>query len=84
MGLEGAVEYVIGGVIAIFIITIFFTALAPSIIDTINNGGSSIGLPSATILIFTLIPLAVVVGIFMMFWRKINSPDQPPQYGGGY
>lgn len=84
MGLEGAVEYIIGGVIAIFIITIFFTALAPSVIDYINNNSTVIGLPQATILIFTLIPLAVVVGMFMMFWRKINSPDQPPQYGGGY
>jgi len=42
-----------------------------------------IGLPQATILIFSLLALVFVLGIFMMMWKKITEPQQP-SYGGGY
>jgi hypothetical protein len=84
MGLSDALSFGIEGIIGIFIFIIFFTALAPSVIDYINNNSTVIGLPQATILIFSLLALVFVVGIFMMLWKKITEPQQPPQYGGGY
>jgi hypothetical protein len=83
MGLSDALSFGIEGVIGIFIFIIFFTALAPTVIDYINNNSTVIGLPQATILIFSLLALVFVVGIFMMMWKKITTPDQP-NYGGGY
>jgi hypothetical protein len=85
MGLSDALSFGIEGVIGIFIFVIFFTALAPTIIEYINNNSTVLGLPEATILIFSLIVLVFVVGIFMMMWKKITGQDnQPPQYGGGF
>lgn len=83
MGLSDALNFGIEGVMGIFIFVIFFTALAPSVIDYINNNSTVIGLPQATILIFSLLALVFVLGIFMMLWKKITEPQQP-QYGGGY
>jgi hypothetical protein len=85
MGLSDALSFGIEGVIGIFIFVIFFTALAPTIIEYINNNSTVLGLPEATILIFSLLVLVFVVGIFMMMWKKITGQDnQPPQYGGGF
>ena len=85
MGFSDALSFGIEAIIGIFIFVIFFTALAPSVIDYINNNSSSLGLPEATILIFSLLVLVFVVGVFMMLWKKITGQDnQPPQYGGGY
>ena len=85
MGLNDALTFGIEGVIGIFIFIIFFSSLAPSVIGYINNNSSVIGLPEATILIFSLLALVFVLGIFMMLWKKITGQDQqPPQYGGGY
>jgi len=85
MGLNDALTFGIEGVIGIFIFIIFFTALAPTVIGYINNNSTSIGLPQATILIFSLLALVFVLGIFMMMWKKITGQDnQQPGYGGGY
>lgn len=83
MGLNDALSFGIEGVIGIFVFIIFFTALAPTVIDYINNNSTVIGLSQATILIFSLLALVFVIGIFMMLWKKITEPQQP-QYGGGY
>ena len=83
MSLSNALSFAVEGIIAIFIFIIFFTALAPTVIDYINNNSTVIGLPQATILIFSLLALVFVLGIFMMMWKKITGQDnQPPQYGG--
>jgi membrane protein DedA with SNARE-associated domain len=82
MGLSDAATYAIEGLMGIFIFVIFFTAIAPSIIDTINNNSTVIGLPQATILIVSLLLLFFVLGIFMNMWKKITQPDQPQM--GGY
>jgi uncharacterized membrane protein len=84
MGLSDALSFGIEGIIGIFIFIIFFTALAPTVIDYINNNSTVIGLPQATILIFSLLSLVFVVGIFMMMWKKITQPDQPQNPYGGY
>lgn len=85
MGLSDALSFGIEGIIGIFIFIIFFSALAPSVIGYINNNSTVIGLPQATILVFSLLALVFVLGIFMMLWKKITGQEQPPQqYGGGY
>jgi hypothetical protein len=84
MGLNDALSFGIEGVIGIFIFIIFFTALAPTVIDYINNNSTVIGLPQATILIFSLLAIVFVIGIFMMLWKKITTPDQPNYGNGGY
>lgn len=85
MGLTDALTFGIEGIMGIFIFIIFFTALAPTVIDYINNNSTVIGLPQVTILVFSLLALIFVLGIFMMMWKKITGQDnQPPQYGGGY
>ena len=83
MGLSDALSFGVEGIIGVFIFIIFFSALAPTVIDYINNNSTVIGLPQATILVFSLLALVFVVGIFMMLWKKITEPQQP-QYGGGY
>jgi len=83
MGVTNAAKIATEGIIAIFLITIFFTALIPSIIDMINNT-PSIGMPQATILIVSLLLLFVVLGITLMIFNEITTPTPPPQYGGGY
>ena len=82
MGLTDAATMAIEALMAIFIFSIFFTALLPSIIDTINNG-TGVGLPEATILIVSLMLVLFVVGIIMNLYKQISNPS-PPQYGGGY
>lgn len=77
MGLADALNFGIEGIMGIFIFVIFFSALAPTVVDYINNNSASIGLPQATILIFSLLVLVFVLGIFMRLWKKITSPDQP-------
>jgi len=85
MGLSDALTFGIEGIMGIFIFIIFFTSLAPTVIEYINNNSTVIGLPQATILIFSLLALVFVLGIFMMMWKKITGQDQqPPQYGSGY
>jgi hypothetical protein len=68
---------VIEGIMAVFIIVIFFTALAPTVIGYINNNSTYIGLPQATILIFSLIVIVVVMGITLRIWRSLTEPEQP-------
>ena len=77
MGLGDALNFGIEGVMGIFIFVIFFTALAPSVIDYINNNSTTIGLPQATILIFSLLVIVFVMGIFMRLWKKITEPERP-------
>lgn len=86
MGLFDALTFGIEGIMGILIFIIFFTALAPTVIEYINNNSTSIGLPQVTILIFSLLALVFVMGIFMRLWKKVTGQDgsQPPQYGGGY
>jgi hypothetical protein len=85
MGLSDALSFGIEGLMGIFIFVIFFSALAPYIIDYINNNSTSIGLPEATILIVSLLVLVFVLGIFMRLWKKVTGQDnEPPAYGGGY
>ena len=81
MGLTDGLTMAIEGIMAIFIFSIFFTALLPSIIDTINNG-TGVGMPEATILIVSLILIVFVVGIVMRLYKNITQPDQPQM--GGY
>lgn len=83
MGLSDALSFGIEGIIGIFIFVVMFSAIAPSVIDYINNNSTVIGLPQATILSVSLLVLVFVLGIFMMMWKKITQPEQP-QYGGGY
>ena len=84
MGLTDALTFGIEGIMAIFIFIIFFTALAPTVIDYINNNSTVLGLPQVTILVFSLLALIFVLGIFMMMWKKVTGQDNQPQYGGGY
>ena len=76
MGISDALTMGIEGVVAIFIFLIFFGALLPSIIDTINNS-TGIGLPQVTILIVSLLGLIFVLGVFMRLYKKITEPDRP-------
>jgi hypothetical protein len=84
MGLTDALTFGIEGIMAIFIFIIFFTALAPTVIDYINNNSTVLGLPQVTILVFSLLALIFVLGIFMMMWKKVTGQDNQQQYGGGY
>ena len=77
MALGNSVNLVIESIFAVFIIVIFFTALAPTIIDYINNNSASIGLPQATILIFSLIVIVVVMGFILRIWKNLTEPEQP-------
>jgi len=85
MGLSDALSFGIEGIIGIFIFVVMFSAIAPTIIEYINNNSTVIGLPQATILIISLLVLVFVLGIFMMMWKKITGQDQQQgNYGGGY
>lgn len=75
MAVMDGLEFGVNGIIAIFIFIIFFSALAPSVIGYIQNNSSSIGLSETTILIFSLLGLIFVLGIFMKLWKKITGED---------
>ncbi len=77
MGFSETLSFGIEGIIGIFIFIIFFSALAPSVIGHIQNNSSSIGLPEATILIFSLLALLFVLGVFMRMWKKLTQPERP-------
>ena len=66
-------EYIVG----ILIFVVFFSALAPTIIDYINNNSASIGLPQVAILFLSLMVVFFILGGLMKFWRKVTGPDQP-------
>jgi len=76
-GLEEALEYGMTLVVGILIFVIFFSALAPTIIEYINNNSASIGLPQVTILFFSLLVVFFVMGGMIKFWRKVTGPDMP-------
>ena len=77
MGVGDSVNLIVESIFAIFIIIIFFTALAPTVIGYINNNSASIGLPQATILIFSLIVIVVVMGFILRIWKSLTEPEQP-------
>lgn len=77
MGVTDTLTFAVEGIIAIFIFIIFFSALAPSVIGYIQNNSSTIGLPEVTILIFSLLAMLFVLGIFMRLWKKLTEPDRP-------
>lgn len=87
MGVTDSLTFGVEAVIGILIFVIFFTALAPTVIETINNNSTVIGLPQATILIFSLLLLVFVAGLAMKMWKKLTG-QEPPQNGypqmGGY
>jgi membrane protein DedA with SNARE-associated domain len=87
MGFSDSLTFGVEAIIGLLIFVIFFTSLAPTVIDTINNNSSYVGLPQATILIFSLILLVFVAGIAMRMWKKVSG-QEPPQNGypqmGGY
>ncbi len=76
MGLGDSVNLTIELVMGFFIVLIFFSALAPTIIEYINNNSTSIGMPQATILIFSLIVLAFIIGGVMKVWKSFTEPDR--------
>jgi hypothetical protein len=51
--------------------------MAPSVIGTIQNNSTVMGLPEVTILIFSLLGLLFVLGLFMKMWKKLTEPDRP-------
>jgi hypothetical protein len=55
----------------------FFAGLAPTVIGIIQNAGSSIGMSATTILVFSLLGLAFVVGSFLKLFKQLTSPDKP-------
>ena len=75
--IEDALEYGITLVIGILVFTIFFSGLAPTVIEYINNNSASIGLPQVSILMFSLLVVIFIVGGLLKFWRKITGPDSP-------
>lgn len=77
MSFSETVAFGIEGIIGIFIFIIFFGALAPSVIGYIQNNSSVIGLPEVTILIFSLLGLLFVLGVFMRMWKKLTQPERP-------
>ena len=77
MGVSETLTFGVEAVIAIFIFTIFFSAMAPSVIGTIQNNSTVMGLPEVTILIFSLLGLLFVLGLFMKMWKKLTEPDRP-------
>ena len=77
MSFSETVAFGIEGIIGIFIFIVFFGALAPSVIGHIQNNSAVIGLPEVTILIFSLLGLLFVLGVFMRMWKKLTSPDRP-------
>ena len=81
MGFSDTISFGIEGIMGIFIFIIFFSAIAPSVIGYINNNSSVIGLPDATILIFSLLAIIFIMGVFMRMWKKLTEPDQPRVYG---
>jgi divalent metal cation (Fe/Co/Zn/Cd) transporter len=86
MGFSDSLTFAVEAIIGVMIFVIFFSALAPTVIGTINNNSSYIGLPQATILIFSLILLVFVAGIAMRIWKKLSGQEPPangyPQMGG--
>jgi hypothetical protein len=77
MGVNETLTFAVEGIIAIFIFIIFFTALAPSVIGYIQNNSETLGLPEVTILIFSLLAMLFVLGIFMQMWKKLTEPERP-------
>lgn len=77
MGMSDVVSYGIEFTIGAFIFIIFFTAIAPTMFEYINNNSTVIGLPSVTILILSLMVLLFILGIFMKLWKKLTEPDRP-------
>ena len=77
MGMSETLTFAMEGIIGLFIFVIFFSALAPTIIEYINNNSASIGLPSVTILILSLMVLLFALGLFMRFWKMLTQPDRP-------
>ena len=77
MGMGNTIGLTMEGIMGAFIVVIFFTALAPTVIEYINNNSTVIGLPQATILIFSLIVIVFVIGIIMRIWKSFTEPERP-------
>jgi hypothetical protein len=77
LSFSDTVGFGIEGIIGIFIFVIFFGAMAPSVIGHIQNNSSVIGLPEATILVFSLLVILFVLGVFMRMWKKLTQPERP-------
>ena len=77
MGMSDTLTFAIEGMVGTFIFIIFFSALAPTMFEYINNNSTVIGLPSATILVISLLVLLFVLGLFMKLWKKLTQPDRP-------
>ena len=77
MGMSDTLTFAIEGVVGLFIFIIFFSALAPTLFEYINNNSTVIGLPSVTILIVSLMVLLFALGIFMKFWKMLTQPERP-------
>lgn len=77
MAIGNTISLVMEGIMGSFIVIIFFTALAPTVIEYINNNSTVIGMPQATILIFSLIVIVFVIGIIMKIWKSFTEPERP-------
>ena len=77
MSVSDTLTFGIEAVIAIFIFIIFFSALAPTVIGYIQNNSDVLGLPEVTILIFSLLAMVFVLGLFMRMWKKLTEPERP-------
>jgi hypothetical protein len=81
MGFSDTLTFGIEGLMGIFIFIIFFSALAPTVIGYIQNNSSVIGLPTMTSLVFSLLALVFVLGVFMQLWKRLTEPERPQYYG---
>ena len=81
MSFSETLTFGIEGLMGIFIFIIFFSALAPTVIGYIQNNSTVIGLPTATILVFSLLAIVFIMGVFMRLWKKLTEPDRPQMYG---
>ena len=81
MSFSETLTFGIEGLMGIFIFIIFFSALAPTVIGYIQNNSTVIGLPTATILVFSLLAIVFIMGVFMRLWKKLTEPDKPQMYG---
>jgi len=77
MAISDTLSFAVEGIIGLFVFVIFFSAMAPTIIEYINNNSTVIGLPSVTILILSLMVLLFALGLFMNLWKRITQPDRP-------
>ncbi len=77
MGVTETLTFGIEAIIGIFIFIIFFSAMSPVVIETIQNNSASMGLPEVTILVFSLLAMLFVLGMFMKLWKKLTEPDRP-------